>query len=295
MGGPRVAVWLAALLCAGCVDREGDGPGGGDTADPMGGGGKAPVAPGPETPREAFVSSPGGWEVGGPVSPGVGSASTDPATPGEEDPTSSWDPSWPVGRVYRLDLSGGDLVHPEGVEEVLLPFLAEAAQILVEPVEDHGDAVELLIAQARDDGGAVRQDLCKPTVTVTAAWDGTRIDIGPSQLVFSVDDVSGVIVDCSAAGEFSEDGSVLGSMSLEGGMDTRAFDCLADPDSCGTGALCGLLADAGSECGDCGDGGEWLCAYLRVEGLTAVREDALELRAVTPTEAVANRDAGACG
>lgn len=295
MRGPRVAVWLAALLAAGCADRAGDGPGGGGAAiDPETGGGKTPGAPGPETPREASAAAPGGGEGGGEVGPGGGSAATDPATPGEEDPAPSWDPSWPVGRVYRLDLTTGDLVHPEGAQDVLLPFLAEVAQILVEPVEDHGDAVDLLIAQARDDGG-VGQDLCKPTASVTAAWDGTRIDIGPSALVFSVGDVSGVIVDLYAAGEFSEDGSVLGSMSLEGGMDTRAFDCLADPDSCGTGALCGLLAAAGSECGDCGDGGEWLCAYLRVEGLTAVREDGLELRPVTPTEAVANRDVGACG
>ncbi|MCB9761607.1 MAG: hypothetical protein H6739_17315 [Alphaproteobacteria bacterium] len=190
----------------------------------------------------------------------------------------------PVGTLYSLDPSAGEIIVPPGMGPVMEALLD--GFVLIEVLSVGEDQVELRLA-ATPDGST--QDLCAPTWTVTADYDDPHVSFGPADQDLRYGDVSMTLGDFGFEGDFSADGATLGGVSAWGLVDTR-------PLNGGQGAadVCELMAGFGVACEPCpSDGGEF-CLGVRIRGMEAVAISGV----LTPVEGDCHEDCqdagGAC-
>lgn len=169
-----------------------------------------------------------------------------------------------IGKVYSIDLEGGNWVEPPGIGTAL-SSVAAGIEILVSPT-DATKQVSFIGGLGLGDG---TQNLCTDTFPLDgASFQDPYFELEAKVLPFSVTGVDVDINDLFLGGAFAPDGSSLSGMVLEGTIDTRP---LVGPLNLeGDDAVCNLalkLADV--RCEACEDGTGQYCLSLRVESLNA--------------------------
>lgn len=170
----------------------------------------------------------------------------------------SVDPVELEGRRYRLNLSEGRFVQPEGVGSVLEQYLEEDLWVQVQSAQE--GALELVGGGVASDG---QQDLCSPQLPLQAQLtDDNRFDIGPVDIEVTLAGAQAPLYDATGSGLISSDGQRLGGVELAALVDTRALVHLVEEGG-EDGALCDIVAGFGVDCEPCPDG-ETLCVTARI-------------------------------
>jgi hypothetical protein len=167
------------------------------------------------------------------------------------------------GRVYALDLAGGDWVEPPGVGPLLSSQLGDT-QVLVSPLALDATSITMIGAI----GSAGIQDLCSPTLPFPPAdWTDPYFSLAAPALDLVVAGFTVTIQDLDLSGAFAPDASRIQGAALKGTIDTRplgvAFDLGTAPD-----AVCQLVATFGVACQECGDG-EPYCLSVYIDAVEA--------------------------
>lgn len=174
------------------------------------------------------------------------------------------DPATLVGRAYRVDLTTGTIVQPQGLGDIFQGFADKRNPIV--RIEGRGEDLALFAGtgQYGDDGlEVVESSLVEieaaidfsadPLFVVTSEfftwnWDAHAINFEDSTLV----------------GAFTPDAESIVDLSFSGLLDTRPLSLWAFPQE-EDGMVCDLLADLSRPCEPCADG-ETRCIWLEMEG-----------------------------
>ncbi len=184
-----------------------------------------------------------------------------------------------VGRVYDLDLAGGEWTEPPGVGAALASF-AETVEVLVSPIQ-----VDTQISFRGGLGtGSDEQDICEPTFDLAGAdFEDPFFDLTSPLLNLVIAGVEVGVEDLELSGAFAPDGTSIEGAILSGTVDTRPLVPVIAPGGKDT-AVCELTAQLGVDCQPCaGNAEETFCLSLRIEDILAEEIDT-DLVERTPEE-----------
>lgn len=179
-----------------------------------------------------------------------------------------------LGRTYLLDLSSATITEPPNVGDILKNYLTVG--ILTGVTEASQTSLTMLGALENGDTTGNDQDYCTPTIPFPAAdFSGNPyFEIAGDSVVISVSDYDVELRNLKIGGTFAADGSYYGGATLEGTVDTRAFDSLAGGE---TGAVCDLVSSFGVECEACAGDGEPYCLSIKARDIVANEVGGLEV------------------
>ncbi len=192
-------------------------------------------------------------------------------------------------RVYAFDLSEAVFEEPAGLAGVLESELDEANVLIGFTAESSTDAGEqpglhFLTAVGIDEDGDVVQDPCARTLGLTwgpdgaaetdddvpAWWDDPRVQMGPRDLVFGVEEFTATVTEFLLEGTVHPELGDIRGITMAGNIDTRALDPLFNSEG-ETGIVCEMLEAAGLDCEECGaDEPGAFCVAARAHHLSAV-------------------------
>lgn len=173
-------------------------------------------------------------------------------------------------RVFAFDLSEAVFVEPPGLGGVLESQLDDANVLIGFTAGSQLDSADqpglhFLTATGTDDDGDVVQDPCARTLSLTwgpdaqadtdddapAWWNDPRMEMGPRDLAFAVEEFSATVTEFLLEGTVHPDLGDIRGITIAGNIDTRALDPLFDSEG-NTGIVCDMLEAAGLACEECG-------------------------------------------
>lgn len=195
----------------------------------------------------------------------------------DSDPVVDTDEGPLVGKTYAIDLSTGRVVSPEGLGDLLGPFMTR----LLFGVEGQGaDALWTVGAMAVLDSEPVEQDLCLETVAFPeadfSADPAFQIDATGTATRAYFLGVPILLDDLRLSGTFSADGGAIEGMRIVASVETHALAPVIDETCVSTSSdypaclqvVCDLMAVAGG-CVACADGTGDHCLLLDIDQLDA--------------------------
>jgi hypothetical protein len=188
---------------------------------------------------------------------------------GETDFTTAGDPvdgGSLVNNTYGVDFAEVEFVEPPGIEAFLGDITLEYLLLQVESYDAGSSELGLVGSIGVEDGGDVYQGACYevipfPSVDFTA---NPVFRAGPSTLGFDIG--YGIVVTLESMyfqAAFSDDGSELQGITINGDVDTRPLDDLAGFDVCSTLVILGI------SCTPCASDGATKCLYTELAADTA--------------------------
>ena len=172
-------------------------------------------------------------------------------------------------RVFAFDLSRAVFEEPAGLAGMLESGLDDANVLLGFTADSQTDSADqpglhFLTAVGVMQGGEVVQDPCARTLSLTwgpdgivgtdddapAWWNDPRIEMGPRDLTFGVEEFTATVTEFLLEGSMHPDLADLQGITIGGNIDTRALDPLFTSDG-DDGIVCEMLAAAGLECEEC--------------------------------------------
>lgn len=191
-----------------------------------------------------------------------------------------------TGKVYSLDVAGGEWVQPPGIGDLLAVEL-EDVEILVTPTDVTGTDITMMGALGLGNGA---QDVCTESLDFPAAnWADPFFSIETPELELDVEGYSFTVQDLVLTGAFAPDGSRIQGAVFQGFVDTRPLATLL-----GTGstenAMCLLVETFGVSCEACSDGGDF-CLSVYVDSVGAQNiPGAAALTVITADDVANNAD-----
>jgi hypothetical protein len=162
------------------------------------------------------------------------------------------DPEALTGNTYAVDLSGGQVIKPEGVGMLMATLFNDP--LLMGIVEATETSLSLLHAGTKPLERPPVQDFCTATTLLPAAdfsqnpwFQAGPVDISPSILGVPVH-----VGNFQFSGDFLQDGSAVVKGHFTATVDGR--DAEAAVPEMTADAVCSLLQSYGSECVPCSDG-----------------------------------------
>jgi hypothetical protein len=195
-----------------------------------------------------------------------------------------------VGNDYLRDIRTARVASPEHFFAFIDNFDTDVFGAF-HVSSDDGAALSGFGATVRDVGGSFEQDLCVPTVDLTAAWTDPVIHVGPMDLEFPA--FSGVVADgqvtdvpffdFDASGAFLPDGSALAGGTVAGTFDTRAYRAFVDPAG-DEDVVCDMMDALGIGCDECPGGSGPFCVTFSLYDLAGPRIDVVSTHPETGLE-----------
>ena len=192
-----------------------------------------------------------------------------------------------VGKVYELDLAGGEWREPPGVGQALATLAADV-EVLVSPTEVTTDISFLGGLGTGDD----EQNVCSETFLLEGAtFEDPFFQLSTPLLPFNVGGINVDIENLNLSGAFSPNGDELAGMVLQGTVDTRSLSGLiGEPDN--PNAACDLVLQlANVACEECADGSGAFCLSVLVENISAPEVNT-ELATITTEDVNTNPGCG---
>jgi len=173
-----------------------------------------------------------------------------------------------IGATYNIDLANANFVEPPGVGPILQSQIGDIAIIFSPlPTSDFAAGeMHIVGAIGEDVGGTITQDTCNESLAFTygpdnvlgggddvpAGWDNPVLELGPTDLVISVQGINATIQDLVIIGTFHPDLVDMRGGTFAGKVDTRPLAPELDPEG-GEGAICDLVEETiGVSCEECG-------------------------------------------
>lgn len=189
-----------------------------------------------------------------------------------------------TGKVYNLNLAGGNWLQPAGLGDVIASLIGDY-EILVSPVAITGGSIDVLAGVATK--GV--QNICAPTIPFpTATYTDPFFQLAADELPLSVSGVDINITNLELSGAFAPDGTRIQGAIMKGKVDSRP---LAAAFNFGTtdNAGCIALAAFGVQCEECDNGAGPYCISVNIEDLEAL-EVPTTLVPITDTDIANNTD-----
>ena len=173
-------------------------------------------------------------------------------------------------RVFAFDLAEAVFVEPPGLGGVLESELDEANVLIGFTAASQLDSADqpglhFLTAVGTVEDGEMVQDPCARTLSLTwgpdalpdtgddapAWWNDPRMEMGPRDLAFAVEEFSATVTEFLLEGTIHPDLGDIRGITIAGNIDTRALDPMFDSEG-NTGIVCDMLEAAGLPCEECG-------------------------------------------
>lgn len=183
-----------------------------------------------------------------------------------------------TGKVFNLNLAGGNWLQPAGLGDVIASLIGEY-EILVSPLTIDGSSIDMLAGVATKG----EQNVCAPTIPFpSATYADPFFELTAPELPLSVSGVEINITNLELSGAFAPDGSRIQGAVMKGKVDSRP---LAAAFNFGTtdNAGCIALAAFGVQCEECDNGAGPYCITVNIEDLEAL-EVSTTLVPITDTD-----------
>ena len=209
------------------------------------------------------------------------------------------EPSPMIGNVYNIDLAGATFVEPPGIGPILQSQM-DGFSVLFTAIENGTDfdagVLHVMGAIGEEDGGAISQDACAPTLAFTAgedgevgtaddtpaSWNNPEMVLEAEELPLTIQGVTATIQDLVISGTFHPDLTNMRGGVFGGIIDTRPLvGALGSGES--ESEICDLVeSTVGVPCISCTDDGddtdEVFCLELLAEDLAADVVEGLTLQ-----------------
>jgi len=184
-----------------------------------------------------------------------------------------------VDKVYSIDIFSGRITEPPGVGDLLAGLLAgqDPVIVLVSPTGvDEGGSIEMLGALGEQNGTAITQDVCTPSIEFPFAADYSEnpfFSVTATNFALEVEGFSIEIASLELSGAFSPTGDRVEGLSIRANADTRplvqAFGEDLGLDTSNPAALCdfvsGLLPTV--TCQNCTAGADPYCLTIAIDSV----------------------------
>lgn len=199
-----------------------------------------------------------------------------------------------VGSVYNIDITGGRVVEPAGIGDLLTGALDEGISVLVSATEYNMDDEELTFVGALgqvDDDDNITQDICEPSIAFPEAADFSGnpfFSAGGENVALSVAGIDLIVDRLIISGAYAPDGSYLAGITFDATVDTRPLVPLFDDDpEAPDDAICTLVGNFGVACEACSDN-ENFCLSLKIDSIEADELDIDGIDEISDEQAEAN-------
>jgi len=200
------------------------------------------------------------------------------------------EPATMIGNVYNIDLAGATFVDPPGIGPILQSQM-DGFSVLFTAIEEGTDfdsgVLHVMGAIGADDGGAISQDACAPTLAFTAGddgvvgtaddtpatWNNPEMLLEADELPLTIQGVTATIQDLVISGTFHPDMTNMRGGVFGGVIDTRPLvGALGSGES--ETEICDLVeSTVGVPCISCTDDGDdtddLFCLSILAEDLAA--------------------------